>query len=94
MTSSSEGDTAMALPMRAATSSDCSAIAWGELVRRPLRMVRPAAIAAPSAVVTRGSPVAVFRSDMILAHSRFAGQLNVSDMFTRLVLSVLATGVA
>ncbi|QIS19551.1 carboxylic acid reductase [Nocardia terpenica] len=41
-----------------------------------------------------GLPVAVFRSDMILAHSRFAGQLNVPDMFTRLLLSVLATGLA
>jgi fatty acid CoA ligase FadD9 len=39
-------------------------------------------------------PVAVFRSDMILAHSHFSGQLNVPDMFTRLILSVLATGVA
>ncbi|MBV8930850.1 MAG: carboxylic acid reductase [Mycobacteriaceae bacterium] len=41
-----------------------------------------------------GVPVAVFRSDMILAHSRFAGQLNVPDAFTRLVVSLLATGVA
>lgn len=41
-----------------------------------------------------GVPVAVFRSDMILAHSDFAGQLNVPDMFTRLILSVLATGLA
>ncbi|RDI64085.1 carboxylic acid reductase [Nocardia pseudobrasiliensis] len=41
-----------------------------------------------------GLPVAVFRSDMILAHSRYAGQLNVPDMFTRLLLSVLATGIA
>ncbi|MCM6773592.1 thioester reductase domain-containing protein [Nocardia sp. CDC159] len=41
-----------------------------------------------------GLPVAVFRSDMILAHSRFAGQVNVADMFTRLVLSLLATGIA
>ncbi|MDN3025851.1 carboxylic acid reductase [Streptomyces sp. S.PB5] len=41
-----------------------------------------------------GLPVAVFRSDMILAHSRFAGQLNVPDRFTRLLLSVVATGVA
>lgn len=39
-------------------------------------------------------PVAVFRSDMILAHSRFSGQLNVPDMFTRLILSVVATGIA
>ncbi|MEB4208620.1 carboxylic acid reductase [Mycobacterium sp. 94-17] len=41
-----------------------------------------------------GVPVAVFRSDMILAHSDFAGQLNVPDMFTRLILSVVATGIA
>lgn len=41
-----------------------------------------------------GLPVGVFRSDMILAHSRFAGQLNVPDRFTRLLLSVVATGVA
>ncbi|OBB93993.1 carboxylic acid reductase [Mycobacterium sp. 852002-40037_SCH5390672] len=41
-----------------------------------------------------GVPVAVFRSDMILAHSQFAGQLNVPDMFTRLILSVVATGLA
>ena len=41
-----------------------------------------------------GLPVAVFRSDMILAHSRFDGQLNVPDMFTRLLLSVIATGIA
>ncbi|QBS38798.1 carboxylic acid reductase [Nocardia sp. CS682] len=41
-----------------------------------------------------GLPVAVFRSDMILAHSRYAGQLNVQDMFTRLILSLVATGVA
>ncbi|ORV98010.1 carboxylic acid reductase [Mycobacterium kyorinense] len=41
-----------------------------------------------------GLPVAVFRSDMILAHSRYAGQVNGTDMFTRLVLSLLATGIA
>lgn len=41
-----------------------------------------------------GLPVAVFRSDMILAHSRYAGQLNVPDAFTRLVFSVLTTGIA
>ncbi|MEV0079946.1 carboxylic acid reductase [Nocardia neocaledoniensis] len=39
-------------------------------------------------------PVAVFRSDMILAHSDHPGQLNVPDVFTRLLLSVLATGLA
>ena len=41
-----------------------------------------------------GLPVAVFRSDMILAHSRYAGQLNVPDAFTRLIFSLLATGIA
>ncbi len=39
-------------------------------------------------------PVAVFRSDMILAHNRYRGQLNLLDMFTRLILSLIATGVA
>ncbi|MCX0272752.1 thioester reductase domain-containing protein [Nocardia zapadnayensis] len=41
-----------------------------------------------------GLPVTVFRSDMILTHSRYTGQLNVPDMFTRLMLSVVATGLA
>lgn len=39
-------------------------------------------------------PVTVFRSDMILAHRRYAGQLNVPDAFTRLVFSLLVTGLA
>ena len=41
-----------------------------------------------------GLPVAVFRPGMILADSRYAGQLNVPDIFTRLLFSVAATGVA
>jgi fatty acid CoA ligase FadD9 len=41
-----------------------------------------------------GLPVAVFRCDMILAHSRYGGQLNVPDLFTRLLLSLVATGIA
>lgn len=41
-----------------------------------------------------GLPVTVYRSSMILAHSHEVGQLNVPDMFTRLLLSVAATGVA
>lgn len=41
-----------------------------------------------------GLPVAVFRSDMILAHSRFKGQINVPDMFTRWLFSVVVTGLA
>lgn len=41
-----------------------------------------------------GLPVSVFRSGMILAHRSYAGQVNVPDMFTRLIFSVLATGLA
>ncbi|WP_308118345.1 SDR family oxidoreductase [Streptomyces buecherae] len=41
-----------------------------------------------------GLPVAVFRSNLILAHPRYRGRLNVADVFTRLVLSLLATGIA
>ncbi|WP_065962576.1 carboxylic acid reductase [Curtobacterium sp. UCD-KPL2560] len=41
-----------------------------------------------------GVPVAVFRSDMVLAHPRWRGQVNLPDVFTRLVWSVLATGLA
>jgi thioester reductase-like protein len=41
-----------------------------------------------------GLPVAVFRSGMILADTTYAGQLNVSDTVTRMVLSLVATGVA
>ncbi|TDU73567.1 carboxylic acid reductase [Streptomyces sp. KS 21] len=39
-------------------------------------------------------PVAVFRPGMVLAHSQYTGQLNVDDVFTRLVLSLLVTGLA
>ena len=39
-------------------------------------------------------PVSVFRCDMIMADTTYAGQLNVPDMFTRLILSLVATGVA
>jgi fatty acid CoA ligase FadD9 len=39
-------------------------------------------------------PVAVFRCDMILADTTYAGQLNVPDMFTRMMLSLAATGIA
>jgi fatty acid CoA ligase FadD9 len=41
-----------------------------------------------------GLPIGVFRCDMILAHSRYVGQLNVSDLFTRLLLSLIVTGLA
>jgi fatty acid CoA ligase FadD9 len=41
-----------------------------------------------------GLPASVFRCDMILADTTYAGQLNVPDMFTRLMLSLVATGIA
>jgi len=41
-----------------------------------------------------GLPVAVFRCDMILADTSYVGQLNVPDLFTRMVLSLVATGIA
>ncbi|WP_319452750.1 MULTISPECIES: carboxylic acid reductase [unclassified Mycobacterium] len=41
-----------------------------------------------------GLPVSVFRCDMILADTSYAGQLNLPDMFTRMMLSLVATGVA
>ncbi|WP_424216087.1 carboxylic acid reductase (plasmid) [Streptomyces sp. BI20] len=39
-------------------------------------------------------PVAVFRSDLVLAHRRYRGQLNTSDLLTRLLLGILTTGIA
>jgi fatty acid CoA ligase FadD9 len=41
-----------------------------------------------------GLPVTVFRPDMILAHSRYSGQINVASMFTGLMLSLIGTGIA
>jgi len=39
-------------------------------------------------------PVNIFRPSMILAHQSFVGQLNVPDMFTRWILSILLTRIA
>jgi glycopeptidolipid biosynthesis protein len=41
-----------------------------------------------------GLPVSVFRCDRILADTTYTGQLNVSDLFTRMILSLVATGLA
>ena len=41
-----------------------------------------------------GLPVAVFRSNMIMTDTRYGGQLNLPDTFTRLILSLAATGIA
>ena len=41
-----------------------------------------------------GLPVNIFRGDMMLAHETYAGQMNSDDMFTRLLFSVIETGIA
>jgi fatty acid CoA ligase FadD9 len=41
-----------------------------------------------------GLPVTVFRCDMILADTTYAGQLNLPDTFTRMMFSLAATGIA
>ena len=41
-----------------------------------------------------GLPVNVFRGDMMLAHRRYQQQINVPDIFTRLLYSVIMTGLA
>ncbi|MCV7413677.1 non-ribosomal peptide synthetase [Mycobacterium florentinum] len=41
-----------------------------------------------------GLPVSVFRSDMILSDVSYAGQFNMTDVVTRMILSLVATGVA
>ncbi|MCX2710765.1 carboxylic acid reductase [Mycolicibacterium sp. J2] len=41
-----------------------------------------------------GLPVSVFRCSMIMADTRYPGQVNATDMFTRLIISLLITGTA
>jgi fatty acid CoA ligase FadD9 len=41
-----------------------------------------------------GLPVNIYRGDMMLAHRGFQGQINVPDVFTRLLYSVVMTGLA
>ena len=41
-----------------------------------------------------GLPVNIFRGDMMLAHETYAGQMNSDDMFTRLLFSLIETGIA
>jgi fatty acid CoA ligase FadD9 len=41
-----------------------------------------------------GLSVNVFRADMILPHARYAGQINAPDSFTRLLASLIMTGIA
>lgn len=40
-----------------------------------------------------GLPVTIYRSSMILAHSRYRGQINIPDTYTRLLFSLIRTGV-
>ncbi|MGE0383366.1 MAG: carboxylic acid reductase [Gammaproteobacteria bacterium] len=41
-----------------------------------------------------GLPIAVFRSGMILPHTRYAGQFNAPDIFSRWLFSLVVTGIA
>jgi len=41
-----------------------------------------------------GIPVNIFRGDMMLTHETYAGQMNSEDMFTRLLYSLIETGIA
>jgi fatty acid CoA ligase FadD9 len=41
-----------------------------------------------------GLPVTIFRGDMMLPHRRFHGQVNVPDVFVRLLQSLVLTGLA
>ena len=43
---------------------------------------------------TWGLPVAVMRPSMVLAHPTLPGQLNAADTFSRLLVSIVATGLA
>jgi len=40
-----------------------------------------------------GLPINTFRGDMMLAHQYFKGQINTADMFTRLLFSIIMTGI-
>ena len=41
-----------------------------------------------------GVPVNVLRGNMMLAHQLYTGQINTADMFTRLLYSIIVTGLA
>ncbi len=41
-----------------------------------------------------GVPVNVFRGDMMLPHTRYVGQINVPDIFIRMLFSLITTGLA
>ncbi len=41
-----------------------------------------------------GLPVNTFRGDMMLSHQTYNGQMNTADMFTRILFSIIKTGLA
>ena len=41
-----------------------------------------------------GVPVNILRGNMMLAHQKHVGQINAADMFTRLLYSIIVTGIA
>jgi len=41
-----------------------------------------------------GLTINIFRGDMMLAHQQYKGQINAADMFTRLLYSIVNTGLA
>ena len=80
---------------RTATSATSARCARRQLVCERLREESVGRVEVPGKRTTCAACRSqVFRSDMILAHTRYAGQLNVPDAFTRLVQSVLVTGIA
>lgn len=41
-----------------------------------------------------GLPINIFRPDMMLAHQKYRGQINRTDMYARLLFSLIVTGIA
>lgn len=80
-----EADIRAAAPVRQLDDSDANGYATGKWAGEVLLR---------EAHERTGLPVTVFRPDMILAHTGLPGRLNLPDRFTRVVLSVLATGTA
>lgn len=78
-------DVRTAAPVRRLDGSDANGYATGKWAGEVLLR---------AAHERTGLPVTVFRPDMILAHRRLPGVVNLPDRFTRLILSVVATGMA
>ena len=73
----------------------CGRFSWTELQQLVITsLARDGEVLLREAHDLCGLPVSVFRCDMILADTSYAGQLNLPDMFTRMMLSLVATGIA